>query len=83
MGVILVSFVSLKTPGLCCDCAWSLAVIGLFNIVGSFAMGWAVGRWRSKYILFWMYGSRALLIFFKGRTGPVSASTREMSSSGR
>lgn len=42
--------------------SWSLAIIGLANIVGSLATGWAVGRWRSKYILFWMYGSRALLI---------------------
>ncbi|WP_453934506.1 MFS transporter [Acidovorax temperans] len=30
---------------------WSLAVIGLFNIVGSLGMGWAVGRWRMKSLL--------------------------------
>ena len=41
---------------------WTLAIIGLANIVGSLAAGWGVGRYRSKYILFWMYASRALLI---------------------
>lgn len=42
--------------------SWSLAIIGLTNVIGSLMVGWAVGRWRSKYLLFWMYGSRALLI---------------------
>ncbi|OSI22823.1 MFS transporter [Neisseria dumasiana] len=42
--------------------SWSLAIIGLSNVAGSLAAGWAVGRYRSKYILFWMYGSRAALI---------------------
>src|SRR5205814_2150647 len=30
--------------------------------VGSLAAGWSVQRYRSKYILFWMYASRSLLI---------------------
>ncbi|MEC5384999.1 MFS transporter [Uliginosibacterium sp. H3] len=42
--------------------SWSLAIIGLANIVGSLVAGWAVQRYRSKYVLFWMYGSRALLV---------------------
>lgn len=42
--------------------SWSLAIIGLANIVGSLAAGWGVGRYRSKMILFWMYASRAVLI---------------------
>ncbi|MCX9155794.1 MFS transporter [Niveibacterium sp. 24ML] len=42
--------------------SWSLAIIGLANIFGSLAAGWAVQRMRSKYVLFWMYGSRALLV---------------------
>ena len=42
--------------------SWSLALIGLANIVGSLVAGWATSRWRSKYILAWMYASRALLI---------------------
>jgi predicted MFS family arabinose efflux permease len=42
--------------------SWSLALIGLANIVGSLAAGWWVNRYRSKYVLFWMYGSRAVLV---------------------
>lgn len=42
--------------------SWSLAIIGLANIAGSLAAGWAVARYRSKYVLFWMYSSRALLV---------------------
>lgn len=42
--------------------SWSLAIIGLANIAGSLLAGWWVGKYRSKYILFWMYFSRALLI---------------------
>ncbi len=42
--------------------SWSLAIIGLANIAGSLAAGWGVARFRSKYILFWMYASRALLV---------------------
>ena len=42
--------------------SWSLAIIGLANIVGSIVAGWAVGRYRSKLVLFWMYGSRAVMV---------------------
>ena len=42
--------------------SWSLALIGISNVIGSLVVGWSVGRWRSKYILFWMYASRVLLI---------------------
>jgi predicted MFS family arabinose efflux permease len=42
--------------------SWSLAIIGLANIAGSLITGWVVQRRRSKYVLFWMYASRALLI---------------------
>ena len=42
--------------------SWSLAIIGLSNIFGSLTAGWCVNRYRSKYVLFWMYGSRALLV---------------------
>jgi MFS family permease len=42
--------------------SWALAIIGLANIFGSLVAGWCVNRYRSKYVLFWMYGSRALLI---------------------
>jgi len=42
--------------------SWSLAIIGLANIAGSLAAGWSIARYRSKLILSWMYGSRALLV---------------------
>jgi len=42
--------------------SWSLAIIGLANIAGSLAAGFSTARWRSKYILALMYGSRAVLI---------------------
>src|SRR6266853_6088638 len=42
--------------------SWSLALIGLANIVGSLIAGSCTQRFLSKYILAAMYGSRALLI---------------------
>lgn len=42
--------------------SWSLALIGLSNVVGSLAVGAMVGRYRCKYILFYMYLSRVALI---------------------
>jgi predicted MFS family arabinose efflux permease len=42
--------------------SWSLAIIGLANIFGSLAAGHWVAHHRSKYVLFWMYGSRTALI---------------------
>jgi predicted MFS family arabinose efflux permease len=42
--------------------SWSLAIIGLANIAGSLMAGWWVNRYRSKYILFWIYFSRAVMV---------------------
>jgi MFS family permease len=42
--------------------SWSIAIIGLSNIVGSIVAGSCVNLYRSKYILAWMYASRAILI---------------------
>ena len=42
--------------------SWSLAIIGATNIVGSLFAGACVARYRCKFVLFWMYGSRAVLI---------------------
>ena len=42
--------------------SWSLAIIGLANIGGSLAVGWGTQIYRSKFILFWMYFSRAILM---------------------
>lgn len=64
-----VAFLATHLPGVVASCglspevgAWSLAMIGLFNIVGSVAMGWAVGRWRMKSLLSLVYATRAVAV---------------------
>ena len=64
-----VAFLGTHLPGVIAACglplqygAWSLAMLGLFNIVGSIAMGWAVGRWRMKSLLSLVYATRALAV---------------------
>ena len=42
--------------------AWSLALIGLFNIAGSFMSGWAGQRMSKKWALSSIYISRAVVI---------------------
>jgi MFS family permease len=42
--------------------SWSLAIIGLGNIAGSLFAGWCLSRHLGKYVLFAVYGSRALLV---------------------
>ena len=42
--------------------SWSLAFIGIANIVGSVVVGNSINRYRSKHLLALMYGSRALLV---------------------
>lgn len=42
--------------------AISLAMIGLFNVAGSLAVGWLGQRYRMKILLALMYASRAVLI---------------------
>ena len=64
-----VAFLATHLPGVIALCglpvqfgAWSLALLGLFNIVGSVAMGWAIGRWRMKSLLALVYAVRALAV---------------------
>jgi predicted MFS family arabinose efflux permease len=42
--------------------AASLAIIGVANIAGSLGAGWLGQAHRMKWILFWMYGTRALAV---------------------
>jgi MFS family permease len=42
--------------------AWTIAVIGLFNIVGSLASGWIAGRVPKRLVLAFIYFARALAI---------------------
>ncbi|MFZ2828208.1 MFS transporter, partial [Hydrogenophaga sp.] len=64
-----VAFLATHLPGVVAACglpapvgAWALGVIGLFNIIGSLAMGWAVGRWRMKSLLSLVYAARAVAV---------------------
>ena len=64
-----VAFIATHLPGVVALCglppavgAWSLSLIGLFNIAGSFASGWAIGRWRMKSVLSLLYAVRALAV---------------------
>ena len=42
--------------------AWTIAVIGLFNIVGSLSSGWLASRLPKRFILSFIYFARALAI---------------------
>lgn len=42
--------------------AWSLGLIGLFNIAGSFASGWSGQRYSKKRVLSAIYLARAIII---------------------
>jgi MFS family permease len=64
-----VAFIATHLPGVVAACqlppsvgAWALAIVGLFNIVGSFAVGWAIGRWRMKSLLSLIYATRGLAV---------------------
>jgi predicted MFS family arabinose efflux permease len=76
-----VAFLAVHLPGVVEACGlptqwggWALAMLGLFNIVGSLAVGWAVGRWRMKSLLSLIYAARAVAVLaflFAPKTGPV------------
>ena len=68
-----VAFIATHLPGVVAACglppaigAWSLGIIGLFNIVGSLGMGWAMsykgGQWRMKSLLSLVYATRAVAV---------------------
>ncbi len=75
-----VAFLATHLPGVVAACGlspavggWALAIIGLFNIIGSLAMGWAVGRWRMKSMLALLYATRgiAVLVFLLAPKTPA------------
>jgi sugar phosphate permease len=41
-----------------------LALIGIFDIVGTTVSGWLSDRWDSRWLLFWYYGLRGLSLLF-------------------
>ena len=73
-----VAFIATHLPGVVASCelppsvsAWSLALIGLFNIFGSLWIGKVITGRRMKIALAWIYFARALIIlafFFAPKT---------------
>jgi len=68
-----VAFLATHLPGVVASCglppevgAWSLAMIGLFNIVGSLGIGWLMGyqggRWQMKSLLSLIYALRGVAV---------------------
>jgi predicted MFS family arabinose efflux permease len=64
-----VAFIATHLPAYAVDsgldratAANALALIGLFNIVGSLLFGWLGDRYRKKTVLTWLYGLRAVVI---------------------
>lgn len=76
-----VAFLAVHLPGVVEACGlqtqwagWALAMLGLFNIFGSLAIGWASGRWRMKSLLSLIYAARGIAVLaflFAPKTGPV------------
>jgi predicted MFS family arabinose efflux permease len=75
-----VAFIATHLPGMVGLCglpasvsAWSLSIIGLFNILGSLWIGKAVQAHRMKYALAWIYFARAMLVlaFFLAPKTPL------------
>jgi MFS family permease len=63
------AFIMLHLPAFLVDSGLSanigmtaVALIGLFNIFGSFFFGWSGGRYSKKNLLTWIYGLRAVVI---------------------
>lgn len=52
----------------------ALALVGLFNIIGTYISGWLGGRMRKKYILSFIYFGRAI-VFAVFVTMPLSAAS--------
>jgi MFS family permease len=46
-----------------------LAVIGVFDLVGTIGSGWLSDRFDNRWLLFWFYGLRGLSLMFLSVTG--------------
>ncbi len=64
-----VAFIAVHLPAYLADhglstqtAAWCLALIGLFNVIGSYVSGLLGGRLSKKYCLSFLYTARAILI---------------------
>ncbi len=77
-----VSFLSVHLPGFVASChlpavvgAGAIALIGLFNVVGSLVAGELSQRWKRRALLVWIYALRGVLmtvfLFAEKTTGAV------------
>jgi predicted MFS family arabinose efflux permease len=64
-----VAFIAVHLPAYLADggidasiAAWCLALVGLFNVIGSYSAGVLGGRFSKKYCLSFLYAARSLLI---------------------
>ena len=70
-GLIQTHFISL-----CGDSGWSavpaasmLALMGVFDLVGTISSGWLSDRYDNRKLLFWYYGLRGLSLFWLPYSG--------------
>ncbi|OTG68112.1 MFS transporter [Acinetobacter sp. ANC 4470] len=64
-----VVFIGIHLPGYLIDHGFNattgtifLALVGLFNIVGTYSAGWLGGRYSKPHLLIWLYGLRGIAI---------------------
>ena len=64
-----VVFIGIHLPGYLIDHGYSaatgtifLALVGLFNIVGTYSAGWLGGKFSKPHLLMWLYGLRGITI---------------------
>jgi predicted MFS family arabinose efflux permease len=64
-----VTFIAVHLPAYLADggigagvAAWCLALVGLFNVIGSYSAGVLGGRFSKKYLLSFLYAARSVVI---------------------
>ncbi len=64
-----IAFIATHLPGVIAICGlpttftgWALAVIGLFNIIGSLSAGWITTKFPMKYVLSAIYAARGIIV---------------------
>jgi MFS family permease len=72
-----IAFITVHMPSFLSDLgfsaqvgAWSIAVIGLFNVIGAYSSGMISSRWSMKWLLSLIYFGRALLVIVFMLTPP-------------
>ena len=76
-----VQFIVTHLPNFIIDCGlpattggWAIAIVGIFNLIGTTAIGFLGSRYRKKYLLSGVYAVRALMFAIYAFT-PVTTTT--------